>query len=117
VPDPRVESKTLALRRQGMHRPKLLEAGPFAADVASFRLHLAAENKAAGTVRTCTASFSTLWCQRAKTASSSSSGVIPFPPQTEAVNLSLHPGRLPAVFLARRRKLPISALSTGSPHE
>jgi integrase/recombinase XerD len=28
-----------------------LEAGPFAADVTSFRLHLAAENKAAGTIR------------------------------------------------------------------
>jgi integrase/recombinase XerD len=28
-----------------------LDAGPFAADVASFRLHLAAENKAAGTIR------------------------------------------------------------------
>jgi hypothetical protein len=37
-----------------VHRPKQLEAGPFAADVASFRLHLAAENKAAGTVRTYT---------------------------------------------------------------
>ena len=37
-----------------MHRPKSLEAGPFAADVASFRLYLAAENKAAGTVRTYT---------------------------------------------------------------
>ncbi|HEY6791910.1 MAG TPA: hypothetical protein VI365_31800 [Trebonia sp.] len=40
------------LRRQAVHRPKQLEAGPFAADVASFRLHLAAENKTAGTVRT-----------------------------------------------------------------
>ena len=40
------------LRRQSVHRPKQLEAGPFAADVASFGLHLAAENKAAGTVRT-----------------------------------------------------------------
>jgi hypothetical protein len=48
-PDPRVENKTLVLRRQGVHRPKPLDAGPFAADVASFRLHLAAENKAAGT--------------------------------------------------------------------
>jgi hypothetical protein len=54
VPDPRVESKTLVLRRQGVHRPKLLEAGPFAADVASFRLHLATGNKAAGTVLTYT---------------------------------------------------------------
>jgi site-specific recombinase XerD len=29
-----------------------LDAGPFAADIASFRLHLAAENKAAATIRT-----------------------------------------------------------------
>jgi hypothetical protein len=28
-----------------------LDPGPFAADIASFRLHLAAENKAAGTIR------------------------------------------------------------------
>ena len=54
APGPWVESKTLVLRRQAVHRSKLLEAGPFAADVASFRLHLAAENKAAGTVRTYT---------------------------------------------------------------
>jgi hypothetical protein len=54
VPDPWVENKTLVLRRQSAHRPKQLEAGPFAANVASFRLHLAAENKAAGTVRTYT---------------------------------------------------------------
>ena len=32
-------------------RPKQLDAGSFAADVISFRLHLAAENKAAGTIR------------------------------------------------------------------
>jgi hypothetical protein len=31
-----------------------LDAGPFAADIASFRLHLAAENKSAGTIRTYT---------------------------------------------------------------
>jgi integrase/recombinase XerD len=42
----------MVLRRQAVHRRKQLDAGPFAADVASFRLHLAAENKAAGTVRT-----------------------------------------------------------------
>jgi integrase/recombinase XerD len=42
------------LRRQAVHHPKDLAAGPFAADVASFALHLAAENKAAGTVRTYT---------------------------------------------------------------
>jgi hypothetical protein len=52
VPGPWVENKTSVLRRHGVHRPKRLEAGPFAADVASFGLHLAAENKAAGTVRT-----------------------------------------------------------------
>jgi integrase len=44
----------LVLRRQSVHRAEQLVAGPFAADVASFRLHLAAENKAAGTVRTYT---------------------------------------------------------------
>ena len=54
MPGPWVENKTLVLRRQSAHRPKQLEAGPFAVDVASFRLHLAAENKAAGTVRTYT---------------------------------------------------------------
>jgi site-specific recombinase XerD len=54
VPGPWVENKTLVLRRQSAHRPRQLEAGPFAVDVASFRLHLAAENKAAGTVRTYT---------------------------------------------------------------
>jgi hypothetical protein len=42
------------LRRQAVHRRKQLDAGPFAADVASFGLHLTAENKAAGTVRTYT---------------------------------------------------------------
>ena len=31
--------------------PGQLDAGPFAADIASFRLHLAGENKAAGTIR------------------------------------------------------------------
>jgi hypothetical protein len=32
--------------------PGRLDAGPFEADIASFRQHLAAENKATGTVRT-----------------------------------------------------------------
>jgi site-specific recombinase XerC len=54
VPGPWVENKTSVLRRQSVHRAKQLEAGPFTADVASFGLHLAAENKAAGTVRTYT---------------------------------------------------------------
>jgi hypothetical protein len=48
VPDPQLEKKTMALRSQRPHRPKPLDAGPFAADVASFGLHLAAENKAPG---------------------------------------------------------------------
>ena len=34
-----------------VRRPGQLDAGPFDADIASFRLHLAAENKAAGTIR------------------------------------------------------------------
>jgi site-specific recombinase XerD len=38
-------------RSRRVRRAGQLDAGPFAADIASFRLHLAAENKAAGTVR------------------------------------------------------------------
>jgi hypothetical protein len=38
-------------REPGGRRPRELDAGPFGADVASFRLHLAAENKAPGTIR------------------------------------------------------------------
>jgi hypothetical protein len=34
-----------------VQHPGQLDAGTFAADIASFRLHLAAENKAAGTIR------------------------------------------------------------------
>jgi len=45
------ERKTSAVLTRLRRRPGRLEAGPFAADVASFRLHLAAENKAAGTIR------------------------------------------------------------------
>jgi integrase family protein with SAM-like domain len=40
--------KTLVSRQRRTGR---LDAGPFSADVASFELHLAAENKAAGTIR------------------------------------------------------------------
>jgi site-specific recombinase XerD len=39
-------TRSRAVRRAGQ-----LDAGPFAVDIASFRLHLAAENKAAGTIR------------------------------------------------------------------
>jgi integrase/recombinase XerD len=45
------ERETTAVADRGRRRSKQLDAGPFAADVASFRLHLAAENKAAGTIR------------------------------------------------------------------
>ena len=47
----RDERKTIAVPERRRRRPRQLDAGPFAADVASFRLHLAAENKAAGTIR------------------------------------------------------------------
>ncbi len=43
------ERETTAVPTRRRRRPKQLDAGPFAADVASFGLHLAAENKAAGT--------------------------------------------------------------------
>jgi len=45
------ERETTAVPGRRRRRPGQLEAGPFAAEVASFRLHLAAENKAAGTIR------------------------------------------------------------------
>jgi len=48
LPDERETTAVPKRRRRG---PKQLDAGPFAADVASFGLHLAAENKAAGTIR------------------------------------------------------------------
>ena len=45
------ERKTSAVPGQRGRRQGRLDAGPFTADVASFRLHLAAENKALGTIR------------------------------------------------------------------
>ena len=44
------DSKTAAAARRSPRSPKPLDAGPFTADVDSFRLHLAAENKAARTL-------------------------------------------------------------------
>ena len=41
----------MASRSPRLRRTRPLDAGPFAADIASFELHLAAENKAAGTIR------------------------------------------------------------------
>ena len=49
--DTGVERETLPLRQRREYRSRHLDAGPFTADVASFRLHLAAENKAHGTIR------------------------------------------------------------------
>jgi hypothetical protein len=49
--DPGDERKTLAPQSRRTRRPGPLDARPFAADIASFRLHLEAENKAAGTIR------------------------------------------------------------------
>jgi site-specific recombinase XerD len=49
--EPGDERKTSGSRPPRLRRAGQLDAGSFAADVASFGLHLAAENKAAGTVR------------------------------------------------------------------
>ena len=48
--DPADESKTMAGPRRRHGRAGQLDAGPLGADIASFRLHLAAEGKAARTV-------------------------------------------------------------------
>jgi site-specific recombinase XerD len=49
--DPGNESKTIAVPQRRVLRPRKLDAGVFGADVASFRLHLAAENKAERTIK------------------------------------------------------------------
>lgn len=49
--EPGNERKTSAVLGSRQRRPRQLEAGTFTADVVSFRLHPAAENKAAGTIR------------------------------------------------------------------
>jgi site-specific recombinase XerD len=48
--DPAEESKIMAGPRRRRGRPGQLDAGPLGADIGSFRLHLAAEGKAARTV-------------------------------------------------------------------
>ena len=53
--DPAEESKTMAGPRRRRGRPGLPDAGPLGADIASFRLHLDAEGKAARTVQGYTA--------------------------------------------------------------
>ena len=45
------ERKTMAAPGRCFLQPKQLDAGPFAADIGSFRLHLAAERKAPRTIR------------------------------------------------------------------
>jgi site-specific recombinase XerD len=50
VPDTAVERKTIASPRRHSPVPKQLDAGPFEAEVMSFRLHLAAEGKAGRTL-------------------------------------------------------------------
>ena len=52
--EPQVERKTMTVPLPRPRRRKPLDAGPFAPEVGSFRLHLAAEGKAAKTVRTYT---------------------------------------------------------------
>ena len=51
APDRGDQSKTFAVARGSLLRPKLLDAGLFEAEVRSFGLHLAAERKAARTIR------------------------------------------------------------------
>ena len=49
--DPADESKTMAGPRRRPRQPGQPDAGPLGADIGSFRLHLAAEGKAARTVQ------------------------------------------------------------------
>ena len=70
--DPGDESKTMAVPPRRLLRPGKLDAGVFGADVASFRLHLAAENKAERTIRAYTEAVrwfaaAHLLCQTSKT--------------------------------------------------
>jgi hypothetical protein len=52
--EPQEERKTMPVPQPRPRRRKPLDAGPFAREIGSFRLHLAAEGKAAKTVRTYT---------------------------------------------------------------
>jgi hypothetical protein len=51
APGPGDERKTMAVPRRHSPQPKQLDAGPFEAELGSFRLHLAAEGKARRTLR------------------------------------------------------------------
>jgi hypothetical protein len=50
--EPQEERKTMTDSSSRPRQRKPLDAGPFAPEIGSFRLHLAAEGKAAKTVRT-----------------------------------------------------------------
>ena len=52
--EPQEERKTMTIPPPRPRRGKPLDAGPFAPEIGSFRLHLAAEGKAAKTIRTYT---------------------------------------------------------------
>src|ERR1039457_5436144 len=52
--EPQEERKTMSIPQPRPRRRKPLDAGPFQPEIGSFRLHLAAEGKAAKTVRTYT---------------------------------------------------------------
>ena len=52
--EPQEERKTMTVPQPRPWRRKPLDAGPFASEIGSFRLHLAAEGKAPKTVRTYT---------------------------------------------------------------
>ncbi len=52
--EPQEERKTMTVPQPRPRRRKPLDAGPLAPEIGSFRLHLAAEGKAAKTVRTYT---------------------------------------------------------------
>jgi hypothetical protein len=52
--EPQEERKTMSVPQRRPQRRKPLDAGPFWPEIGSFRLHLAAEGKAAKTVRTYT---------------------------------------------------------------
>ena len=49
--EPQEERKTMSIPQPRPRRRKPLDAGPFQPEIGSFRLHLAAEGKAAKTVR------------------------------------------------------------------
>jgi len=52
--EPQEERKTMTIPQPRPRRRKPLDAGPFAPEIGSFRRHLAAEGKAAKTIRTYT---------------------------------------------------------------